>query len=229
MSNQLNSSQDVASPEVRVIAYVDGFNLYHGLKQAGFKRYYWLDLPAMVSHLLKPHQKITKVKFFTSRVIGPKTLDQSRNALELKASRARQNSYIEALCTNPIVQLIEGKYQEIQRTCKFCNRSWQSNEEKMTDVGIATELLVDAIDDKFDTAILVSGDSDLVPPMRVIRNRLKSKSLIAAFPPNRYSNELAKIVNGVMHINENVLRRSQLPNTLTRADGYLLRRPIEWS
>lgn len=31
----------------RVITYIDGFNLYFGLKQAGLKRYYWLDVAAL--------------------------------------------------------------------------------------------------------------------------------------------------------------------------------------
>ena len=34
----------------RVIAYVDGFNLYFGLKSKGWQRYYWLDVPALVGN-----------------------------------------------------------------------------------------------------------------------------------------------------------------------------------
>ena len=41
----------------RVIAYVDGFNLYHGLRAKGWKRFYWLNLPALVRRLLKPDQQ----------------------------------------------------------------------------------------------------------------------------------------------------------------------------
>ena len=29
----------------RVAVYIDGFNLYYGLKSKGWSRYYWLDLP----------------------------------------------------------------------------------------------------------------------------------------------------------------------------------------
>jgi hypothetical protein len=38
----------------RVTAYVDGFNLYFGLKDSSFKRYYWLDVSALAQSLLKP-------------------------------------------------------------------------------------------------------------------------------------------------------------------------------
>ncbi len=46
----------------RVIAYVDGYNLYYGLREKGWKRFYWLNIQALVGHLLKPDQElVTKV------------------------------------------------------------------------------------------------------------------------------------------------------------------------
>ena len=33
----------------RVVAYVDGFNLYFGLRSKGWKKYYWLDLCALAT------------------------------------------------------------------------------------------------------------------------------------------------------------------------------------
>jgi hypothetical protein len=38
----------------------------------------------------------------------------------------------------------------------------------MTDVNIATQILIDAFQDKYDMTMLISGDSDLVPPIRTI-------------------------------------------------------------
>ena len=35
----------------RIIAYIDGFNLYFGLRAKGWKRYYWLNLRAMCENL----------------------------------------------------------------------------------------------------------------------------------------------------------------------------------
>jgi hypothetical protein len=39
----------------RVIAYIDGFNLYFGLRESGLRRCYWLNLPALAESLLRPH------------------------------------------------------------------------------------------------------------------------------------------------------------------------------
>ena len=43
----------------------------------------------------------------------------------------------------------------------------------MTDVNIATQMIIDAYQDKYDTAMLISGDSDLVPPIKAINENFK--------------------------------------------------------
>jgi hypothetical protein len=52
----------------RVITYIDGFNLYYGLKEKGWKRYYWLDIRKLSESLLKPWQELNEVKYFTARI-----------------------------------------------------------------------------------------------------------------------------------------------------------------
>jgi hypothetical protein len=66
----------------RVIAYVDGFNLYFGLKQSGFRRYYWLDLAMLARHLLKPNQQLVATHYFTARI-----RDNGRNAADQKTRK----------------------------------------------------------------------------------------------------------------------------------------------
>ena len=52
----------------RVIVYVDGFNLYYGLKDSGLRRYYWLDIQKLAENLLKPNQRLVTVRYFTTRI-----------------------------------------------------------------------------------------------------------------------------------------------------------------
>ena len=83
----------------RVISYIDGFNLYYGLKEKGWRRYYWLDLYAFSLNLTLPGQNLTQVKYFTTRIkAGDKKTPQNiRTRLEEK--RKRQAIYLEALGT----------------------------------------------------------------------------------------------------------------------------------
>src|SRR5690606_6741738 len=143
----------------RVTAYIDGFNLYFDLHQARFKRYYWLDVAALADTLLKAGQQLTATHYFTARI-----RDNGRNTQDQK----RQNTYLEAL-TQQGVQCQFGHYLEKTRECRKCSATWPDYEEKMTDVNIAIQLLCDAFDDVFDTALVISGDSDLTTPIRRVR------------------------------------------------------------
>ena len=42
--------------------------------------------------------------------------------------------------------------------------------EKMTDVALASQLIVDASNRKFEQAVLVTNDADFVPAIRCVRN-----------------------------------------------------------
>jgi len=98
----------------------------------------------------------------------------------------------------------------------------------MTDVNIATELLMDAFHDKFDIAYIVFGDSDLAPPIIAIREHFKTKSVYVAFPPNRFSQHLATDATGFFRINEPMLRGSQMPDEIDLPSGKKLCRPPQW-
>ena len=98
----------------------------------------------------------------------------------------------------------------------------------MTDVNIAVELLGDAQDDVFDTAIIISGDSDLTPPTSAVRHRYPKKRVVVAFPPNRVSKQLRKMATASFTIGRDAFRDSQLPEQVAKANGYVLRKPPQW-
>lgn len=204
---------------MRVISYIDGFNLYFGLRSKGWKKYYWLDLLALTTNLLRPGQTIEKVHYFTSRI---KT--NGHNLDDMK----RQTTYLEALTESPVISISYGHYLEKKKTCHNCGAIWTDYEEKMTDVNIAVQLLSDAHDDLFDVALLISGDSDLTTPVRKLRSLYPRKQVIVMLPPNRHSVELAKAANASLPIGEAKFRQSQLPDEVLRSDGYILKRPQHW-
>ena len=53
----------------RVAVYIDGFNLYYGMRSKGWQRYYWLDLRSLSSRFLRPYQKLETVRYFTAKVV----------------------------------------------------------------------------------------------------------------------------------------------------------------
>lgn len=65
-------------------------------------------------------------------------------------------------------------YQELRkkgvRVVEF-----ERTREKGIDVKLATDLIVGAVDDQYDTAIIVSSDTDLMPAMDWVRYRMKKR------------------------------------------------------
>lgn len=200
----------------RIIVYIDGFNLYFGMKQAGFDNFKWLNIRDLSESLLKLGKEIVGIKYFTSRV--------SNNPDKQK----RQSTYIEALETVGI-KIYYGHYQRDAIECRRCNNVWANYNEKMTDVNIATQMLVDAYQDNYDMAMLISGDSDLVPPIKAIHDLFKQKRVFVAFPPKRYNNSVALVAKGSMTIGRKKLMDHQFPPEVIKPDGFVLVKPVDWN
>lgn len=200
----------------RVIAYVDGFNLYFGMKESRRNDVLWLNIQKLANELLKPHQELIFCKYFTSRV---------RNN---PAKEKRQKTYIEAIETLSNCKIYYGHYQSHIEECKKCGHTYPYANEKMTDVNIAVEILTDAYLDKYDTALLITGDSDLVPPIRTIHSFFKNKRVFVAFPPNRFNVSVKDAAKGSMMIGTKKLKDSQFDDHVNKKDGFVLSRPDTW-
>jgi hypothetical protein len=200
----------------RVIAYIDGFNLYYGLKAKIWQRYYWLDLCKMVRSLLQPTQTLVSVKYFTARVDQP------------PEKKARQDSYLDALGTLTDLEIIYGRYQFDPFTCYKCSKTYQIPHEKMSDVNLATELLSDAFQNAYDTALIISADADLVPPIKKNKTLFSNKRVMVFFPPERRSAELAGAAHRALPIYEKYFAENQFPEEITRKDGFVIKRPSKW-
>ncbi len=200
----------------RVIIYIDGYNLYFGLREKGWKNYYWLNIQKLSENILTNEQELIEVKYFTSRISFPP--DKVK----------RQGTFIEAIETLPKVKIYYGNYQSNKSVCIKCGNISMIPNEKMTDVNIAVELLSDAYENKFDTAILVSADSDLIAPIKTIHRLFKEKRIVIAFPPARHSFALKEIASASFTIGRKKLADSLFPDEVKKSDGYILKRPTRW-
>jgi len=203
---------------VRVAAYIDGFNLYFGLRSKYARKYLWLDLQVLAASLLRHGQTLELVRYFTARVRDDAEGEQ------------RQSDYLDALrAHSPLVKIRDGRFQAKHRRCRDCGSTWTVFKEKETDVNIAVALLSDAVRDHFDTALLISADSDLCPAVRETKSLFPAKRIVAAFPPDRHSAELKRAVDGFVFIGNDKVRRAQLPDEVVTEAGMVLQRPKRWA
>lgn len=198
-----------------VISYIDGFNLYFGIRKSKWTKYYWLDVEKLSINLLAKDQYLVEAKYFTSPIRG--------NANKQK----RQSTFLEATeCMG--VKPIKGKYRINPYECRDKSVTHYIPVEKMTDVNIAVQMVIDGMKDKYDTALLITGDIDLIPAIRAVKRECRNKKVIVAFPPNRVCDDFNGIADECKRINEYHLKRSLLPPQITKPDGYVLTCPSQW-
>ena len=200
----------------QVIFFIDGFNVYHSLKSnQKYHKYLWLNLHSLARRFIKPKDSIFKVYYF------------SAYAAWKKEAMRRHQIYISAL-KDYNIQVILGKFKEKDTRCKICNIIYKSKEEKQTDVNIASYLFEEALKNNFDTAILLTADTDLIPAIRVIKRNFPGKQVGVLFPIDRFSNELKNVCDFWRKIESKDLSKSQLPESITLANGVVLSRPENW-
>jgi len=204
------------SPQ-KAIVYIDGYNFYYGLKKLGLRKYLWLNFDELSRKLLLPHQRLVKIKYFTSSEIFS------------EESRKRQDTYLDALSTLHLLKRYMGHFQnDSDRWCVKCKQFVPDTREKRTDVNLTTELLVDAFKNKFDVAILITSDSDFIAPIEAVINNFDKKRVFTAISPGRTSKALRGISSGIIIITEEMLGDCQFPDSVKGKTGFKLIRPAEW-
>ena len=93
-------------------------------------------------------------------------------------------------------------------------------EEKGSDVNLATYLLCDAFDHDYETAAVISNDSDLSTPIDVVRRRF-GLDVVIINPHKTPSAELKRVATSIYDVHDSTLKRSQFPPQLTDAHGVV--------
>lgn len=124
-----------------------------------------------------PHEELVAVKYFSAYAYwNPQAV-------------ARHKKYVKDLKAVG-VEVILGQFKK-----KGPNGA---HEEKETDINIALNLVLDGVDDRYDTAKLLSVDSDLVAAVREAKQRQPSKNIVIVKPPgrSRFGRELVQESGG---------------------------------
>lgn len=172
----------------RVTFYIDGFNFYYGLKTEKsisheWCKTYWIDIVKLCSQFIGPNQELMRVIYFTASPLN--TESNKRQSAFLNANKAINGDKFE---------IVRGKYMPKTIKCPNCKYSIMRPEEKKTDVNISIRMVGDCIQDKTDKLILISGDSDLIPPIEFIIKNYPQKRIAVFFPPTISSTSLSNLM-----------------------------------
>ncbi len=224
---------------MRTTVYVDGYNLFYGIRRYEKQGncYRWLDMRKL-SQVLLPKANITQIRYYTALV----------NAEQDADSPVRQQTYLRALQTIPNLSIHFGMFlpSKVWQPLVFPLSTIPAStppsiirkksgtqlayvkkmEEKGSDVNIATHMLLDCFRNAFDQAIVISNDSDLTEPIRVICQEFKCK--VGVFNPGvRFSSILKRTATFYTKIEEAHLQKSLFPQTFLDSAGTITK-PSTW-
>ena len=222
-------------PTTRAIVYIDGFNLYHGCfddhtNRPHWRQYRWLDLDALCQTLC-PQARVNRIRYFTA-LVDPYPTNPN--------NRARQLTYLRALGTIPHLTIHHGRFatNEKERPLAVPNAPRPTpilpirmvpiieREEKGSDVNLASYLLLDAFRRDYDLAVVVTNDSDLAEPIRLVRSEFGLKVRIVN-PRKGLAYGLRGIADFYSNIKLWMVQQSQFPPTMTDAVGTFTK-PAHW-
>ena len=217
---------------MRTNIYIDGFNLYYRLLKSN-PAFKWLDLKSLSIALLSPKNQIQRVRYYTARVSG--RFDPH--------APARQQIYMDALQTVPEISIHLGSFLVSKPWAGLVHppqlrggtipvfappfpavaKVWKT-EEKGSDVNLASHLIFDASRGDFDVAAILSNDTDLVEPIRIVAEEFKLPVGLLC-PVAVPAVGLANVASFVRHIRGTHLAASQFPDPIP---GTSISRPASW-
>lgn len=149
----------MTGPRGRTICFIDNSYIFRG----SYKHQWRVDFRKLVEALAKDGA-IWQTYFFASEEDPPNS-DQTNLYKYLRlALHFEVNLY-------PL--------RKRQMRCNACGNEWSSYSEKAAAIGMATTLVSLAYNNAFDTAILVTGDSDFLDPIRTVKDLGKKVELAA--------------------------------------------------
>ncbi|MGH9899445.1 MAG: NYN domain-containing protein [Pyrinomonadaceae bacterium] len=206
----------------RIVFLVDGFNLYHALDYSPnsrnpkqYNKYKWLSLTKLAQAYITSRDKVAGIYYFTTLA----TWDRGK--------MARHKLFIRA---NEIqgVQVVYGEFKRKQKRCNLCHKFFWTVEEKQTDVNIALKLFQLAVQDIYDKAIIISGDTDLLPAVKTVQTTFPTKSIGVVIPIGRASEDFKNNADFHYKMKEHQLQTSRFQDTIVLSDESTIECPPKW-
>lgn len=229
---------------MRAVFYIDGFNFYY-LRTKQQPQYKWLNMKALADIIVPAGTTVERVNYYTAHVSGKLDPDAPR----------RQQMLFSAMATIPEITIVKGRFLYEEKWAGLVHPAkakpdtyvwaeplpevvWvKKAEEKGSDVNLGAHLVRDAYTNQFDQAYVLTNDTDLTEPIRIVTEDVGKPVTIVA--PCRYfrkgqrrvplpSKSLYDVSTSTHYIDDNELAASQFPKSVHRQGKKPILRPDTW-
>ncbi|MCR9194198.1 MAG: NYN domain-containing protein [Hyphomonas sp.] len=218
---------------MKTIAYVDGYNLYFRLLRKN-RENRWLNIESLIRNALDDGVDITKINYYTARVKGQ--IDRE--------APGKQQRYLNALSSLPLIDVHFGRFSMHEKWAgliqppRFLPETEipepypdvvkvRRAEEKGSDVNLATHLVRDAFKGAFEQAVVITNDTDLIEPIRVVVEEVGLPVGLLA-PVEQPARTLKAVASWFLHLKPGDAAKCQFPDQVPFGRGKLALRPEDW-
>lgn len=209
----------------RTTFLIDGFNIYHSIIKASKvlgKSTKWLNYKSLCDSYLpqiSKDAKTTKIYYFTAYANHLSGHDPDKVK--------RHKNYISCLEDLGLVTVL-GRFKEKYVYCHNCKKEIRKHEEKETDVAISIKLFEIFHKDECDTAVILTGDTDIIPAIKTVKSIFGNKNIISLFPYHRKNEELKSVSDMHFSIKRETYLKHLLPNPYKLKGGTEIIKPASW-
>ncbi len=197
--------------------FIDGFNLYHSIDDnPAYHKYKWLNLSGLTLAYVRPDEEVISINYFTAYKFQ-------------NPEKYRRHNDLVRIYRDLGIYVILGAFRDKYRNCYYCGRQNKFAEEKRTDVNIAVTMLNLAYQGNYDVAYIISGDSDFIPAVKMIRDKFPRITIRLIIPIGRRAKELTSACHGRIKMKEFHLARNILPDPYVTKDDFKISRPSAWA
>ncbi|ADG71663.1 NYN domain-containing protein [Brachyspira murdochii] len=206
----------------KVNFYIDGFNIYHAIDRLNNNKLKWINYYDLCKSLLKDNEIINKVYYFSAYAFW-KPYSQNNHYIFIQALK-----YFN-------VEVVLGNFKKKSKNLiindnngNIIKYNYEYHEEKESDVNIAIYLVRDACKRNCDKAILLSGDSDLVPAIKMAKEENADLKVGVVVPPNVQASSLKNISDFDIKLLKIDISSFLLPNSIKLETGHTITCPKDW-
>jgi hypothetical protein len=201
-----------------------------------------LNLKLLADNIVTAPTVVQKVKYYTAPVSGKLDADAPR----------RQQALFSALRTVPEIEIFNGRFLYTEKWAGLIHPPkakpdtyvWNlpppavvyvtKTEEKGSDVNLGVHLVRDAFLDLFDVAYVLTNDTDLVEPIRIVTQEVAKQVCIVAPCRPRNSRSpvpapsLISVSSFTHYVDDAELAASQFPDVINRVGKKPVVKPPSW-
>jgi uncharacterized LabA/DUF88 family protein len=205
----------------RIVAYYDGSNFYHSCNNNyGIANVNFFDMTNQLLDLTK--EELIKIKYFNCPI----------NQQEDPIKYGQQMRFFQKIKATPLLELYLGNLvkrnlKKINVNCLKCGHQRAEHlkcpickqeinvtncykyTEKGVDVKLAVHLILDALNDKYDAALLFSNDADYCPAIKHIVTIIGKEIIYCHFPTSK-TNDLIQTCSNKRLITKEMVERANM-------------------